>query len=134
MFPQLCTGAYHYEFAAGRDVRKLIHTIEQFAFRGTMFPEQTWDAPDVKSAGMYFGGPAGSAMPLMWAHAEYVKLLRSVADCRVFDLIPVVAERYLNRRGRKDIGGLEAYPSSQRSDRRAGSKNPGARIIPAALD
>ena len=42
-------------------------------------------------------------MPLMWAHAEYVKLLRSVADGRVFDLIPVVAERYLNKRGRKDL-------------------------------
>ena len=42
-------------------------------------------------------------MPLMWAHAEYVKLLRSVADGRVFDLIPVVAERYLKKRGRKDL-------------------------------
>lgn len=42
-------------------------------------------------------------MPLMWAHAEYVKLLRSVADGRVFDLIPIVAERYLKGRGRKDL-------------------------------
>jgi len=40
----------------------------------------------------------GSAMPLMWAHAEYIKLLRSVADGRVFDLIPEVAERYLSGR------------------------------------
>ena len=68
-----------------------------------MLPEQVWDGPDVKSAGMYFGRPAGSAMPLMWAHAEYVKLLRSVVDGRVFDLIPVVAERYLEKRGRKDL-------------------------------
>ena len=42
-------------------------------------------------------------MPLMWAHAEYVKLLRSVADGHVFDLIPVVAERYLKKRGRRDL-------------------------------
>jgi glucoamylase len=34
----------------------------------------------------------------MWAHAEYIKLLRSVADGRVFDLIPEVAERYLSAR------------------------------------
>jgi glucoamylase len=34
----------------------------------------------------------------MWAHAEYVKLLRSVSDGRVFDLIPEVAERYLGDR------------------------------------
>ena len=42
-------------------------------------------------------------MPLMWAHAEYIKLLRSIADGEVFDLIPEVAERYLNGRGRKDL-------------------------------
>jgi glucoamylase len=62
-----------------------------------------WDSPDLESASMYFGKPAGSAMPLMWAHAEYVKLLRSVTDGQVFDLIPIVAERYLNGRGRKDL-------------------------------
>ena len=39
----------------------------------------------------------------MWAHAEYIKLLRSIADRRVFDLIPLVADRYLNRRGRSDL-------------------------------
>jgi len=75
--------------------------MEQFAFRSRILPEQIWDSPDVKSAGMYFGQPAGSAMPLMWAHAEYVKLLHSVMDGRVFDLIPVVAERYLKKSGRK---------------------------------
>ena len=42
-------------------------------------------------------------MPLMWAHAEYVRLLRSVADGQVFDLIPIVAERYGTGRGRKDL-------------------------------
>ncbi len=36
-------------------------------------------------------------MPLMWAHAEYIKLLRSVVDGDVFDLIPEVAERYWSR-------------------------------------
>ena len=102
-WPLLTGERAHYEFAAGRDVRKLIRTMEQFAFKGRMLPEQIWDGPDVKSAGMYFGKPAGSAMPLMWAHAEYVKLLRSVADGHVFDLIPVVAERYLKKRGRKDL-------------------------------
>ena len=39
-------------------------------------------------------------MPLMWAHAEYVKLLRSFKDGKVLDLIPEVAERYLENRSR----------------------------------
>jgi glucoamylase len=102
-WPLLTGERAHYEFAAGRDVRKLIRTMEQLAFRGRMLPEQVWDGPDVKAAGMYFGKPAGSAMPLMWAHAEYVKLLRSVVNGQVFDLIPIVAERYLKHRGRKDL-------------------------------
>jgi glucoamylase len=68
-----------------------------------MLPEQVWDQPDLPAAGMYLGKPAGSAMPLMWAHAEYIKLLRSLRDGRVFDLFQLVADRYLNQRGRKDL-------------------------------
>jgi glucoamylase len=40
-------------------------------------------------------------MPLMWAHAEYVKLLRSTADGNVFDRVPAVAQRYLSGDGQK---------------------------------
>ena len=32
---------------------------------------------------------------LVWAHAEYLKLCRSLADGRVFDMPPQTAERYL---------------------------------------
>jgi glucoamylase len=34
----------------------------------------------------------------MWAHAEYIKLLRSTADGKVYDAIPAVAQRYLGKR------------------------------------
>lgn len=37
-------------------------------------------------------------MALMWAHAEYVKLLRSVHDGRVFDHIPAAADREASER------------------------------------
>ena len=33
-------------------------------------------------------------MPLVWAHAEYVKLCRSLAEGRVFDMPPQTVERY----------------------------------------
>ena len=36
-------------------------------------------------------------MPLVWAHSEYIKLLRSATDGQVFDLIPEVADRYRHR-------------------------------------
>ena len=46
---------------------------------------------------MYLGRSAGSGQPLVWAHAEYLKLLRSVVDGQVFDCLPVVEERYLRQ-------------------------------------
>jgi len=93
----------HYELAAGRDVRPFITAFEKFASPSGLLPEQVWDQPDLPAAGMFLGKSAGSAMPLVWAHAEYIKLLRSVSDGQVFDLIPVVADRYLRRQGRKDL-------------------------------
>ena len=40
------------------------------------------------------GGPTGSANPLLWAHSEYLRLLRSSHDGKVFDQIPEVVARY----------------------------------------
>ena len=102
-WPILTGERAHYELANGQSVRTLIRAMECFASKGGMLPEQVWDEPDLPTERMYFGRPAGSAMPLMWAHAEYVKLLRSVADGRVFDLISVVADRYLRNNGRTDL-------------------------------
>jgi glucoamylase len=72
----------HYELAAGHDPAIYIRALELFASEGGMIPEQIWDAPSLD--GMVFGRPTGAAMPLVWAHAEYLKLLRSAVDGRVF--------------------------------------------------
>jgi glucoamylase len=54
-----------------------------------------WDTADISERNLYSGRPTGSAMPLVWAHAEYVKLRRSLADGRVFDLPTQTRQRYL---------------------------------------
>jgi glucoamylase len=102
-WPLLTGERGHYELAADRDVAPYVRAMENFASRGGMLPEQVWDEPDRPELDLYFGQFSGAAMPLMWAHAEYIKLLRSVADNRVFDLIPAVAERYRDGGGRKDL-------------------------------
>ena len=49
-------------------------------------------------------------MPLVWAHAEYLKLLRSAVDGKVFDRIDPVYERYCTPDGRKRCRrGVEIY-------------------------
>ena len=93
-WPLLTGERGHYELAAGRDVGPYIRAMEQLSSRLHMLPEQIWDLPDRPDQFLWFGRPSGSAMPLMWAHAEYIRLLRSRADGAVFDRIPAVAERY----------------------------------------
>lgn len=93
-WPLLTGERGHHAVAAGGDARSYLQTLEGLASPTGLLPEQVWDAPDNPQAHMWLGKPTGAAMPLLWAHAEYVKLLRSVNDGRVFDLIPEVAQRY----------------------------------------
>jgi glucoamylase len=97
-WPLLTGERGHYELAAGRDPGPYIRAMERFATVAGLLPEQVWDAADRPEAGMRLGRPTGAPMPLMWAHAEYVKLLRSARDGRVFDRIPAVVDRYQRRR------------------------------------
>jgi glucoamylase len=95
-WPLLTGERAHFELAAGRpgEARRLGRALEAFANEGGLLPEQIWDAPDLPERQLFLGRPAGSAMPLVWAHAEYVKLLRSLRDGRVFDTPPQTVERY----------------------------------------
>jgi glucoamylase len=100
----------HYEIAAGRDPAPLIATYERFATMGKMMPEQVWDEANLPHLSLVMGKPAGSAVPLVWAHAEYLKLLRSAVDGKVFDRIDCVYERYCTDEGRKHLHrNLEIY-------------------------
>ncbi|MHC5744302.1 MAG: glycoside hydrolase family 15 protein [Nostoc sp.] len=106
-WPLLAGERGHYELAAGGDVKTYIKAMEGFASDTCLLPEQVWDEGDIPDIYMYLGKPTGSAMPLMWAHAEYIKLLRSNHDGQVFDFIPEVANRYLGER--KQCKSLEIW-------------------------
>jgi glucoamylase len=86
-WPLLTGERAHYELAAGRtqEAERLLRSMAAFANEGGMISEQVWDAPDIPEKELFFGRPSGSATPLVWAHAEYIKLLRSLRDGRVFD-------------------------------------------------
>ena len=96
-WPLLTGERAHYELAAGRveEAKRLLMTLESFANEGGLLPEQVWDCPDIPERELHFGRPSGSAMPLVWAHAEYLKLRRSLRDGRLFDLPPQTVQRYL---------------------------------------
>jgi len=95
-WPLLTGERAHYELAAGNraGAQKLLAALEGFASDGHLLPEQVWDAPDIAARELWRGRPSGAAMPLAWAHAEHIKLLRSLADGRVFDMPPQTHRRY----------------------------------------
>jgi glucoamylase len=99
-WPLLTGERAHYELAAGRpqEAARLLGAMAAFANEGGLISEQIWDSPDIPERELFFGRPSGSAMPLVWAHAEYLKLRRSLQDGRIFDLPPQCVARYRERK------------------------------------
>jgi glucoamylase len=95
-WPLLAGERAHYELASGNrpEAERLLRVMEAQASPGGLIPEQVWEASDIAERELFDGRPSGSAMPLVWAHAEYVKLLRSLRDGRVFDMPPQPVKRY----------------------------------------
>lgn len=99
-WPLLAGERAHYEIACGKKPEELRESLEKFSSVSRLIPEQVWDKDDVPSKHLFKGKHTGSARPLVWAHAEYIKLLRSIRDMRPFDRLDIVEERYIKDRSR----------------------------------
>ena len=100
LWPLLTGERAHYELIAGNraEAHRLLETMEALTSPGGLIPEQVWDADDIPAQELVRGAPSGSAMPLVWAHAEHLKLIRSLSDGAAFDLPPQTVARYLDAR------------------------------------
>jgi glucoamylase len=97
-WPLLAGERAHYALAAGHpdDAEELLKVIENSTSgESRLLPEQVWDVTEIPALELLRGKPTGSACPLVWAHAEYVKLRRSLRDGKVFDQPPQTVQRYL---------------------------------------
>jgi glucoamylase len=63
-----------------------------------LLPEQVWDVEAIPELKLFPGRPTGSAMPLVWAHAEFLKLLVARERGRPLELLDAVWDRYGGRR------------------------------------
>ena len=120
LWPLMTGERAHYELLAGRpeEAQRLLVALESFTSGGGLIPEQVWDSADIPARELFLGQPSGSAMPLVWAHAEHVKLCRSLADGAVFDLPLAAASRY--QKGRNTARVQPWRPDWQASSVRAG--------------
>ena len=88
-----------YELAQG-DVtlaRKRLDTMMGFANEGRMIPEQVWDRGESPGLGFRFGSGTGSATPLAWSMAQFIRLAMNIKAGRNLETPPIVADRYLKR-------------------------------------
>ena len=105
VWPLLAGERAHFEIAAGNQeyALELLRTMARQTSQAGMIPEQVWDADDIPERFLFNGHPAGSGMPLVWAHSEYIKLLRSLHNGCVWDLPTQTVERYLKQEHSADF-------------------------------
>ncbi len=97
-WPLLVGERGHHALALGEDPLPYLAAMNAMAGAGGLLPEQVWDAAPLPERGLAPGRPSGSAMPLAWAHAEFVKLAASRAMGRIFDRPEAVWRRYAGAR------------------------------------
>jgi glucoamylase len=88
-----------YEIAAGdlAGARKRLETMARFANDGLMIPEQVWDRPESPSPEFRFGAGTGSATPLAWSMAQFIRLAINLKHGSNLETPAVVTQRYLKQ-------------------------------------
>ena len=78
----------------GEDPLPYLETMLAMAGRAGLLPEQVWDGDAIPAHELEPGKPTGSAMPLVWAHAEFLKLLAAREQGRPLERLDAVWQRY----------------------------------------
>lgn len=104
-WPLLTGERAHYELQLGNneEALRLLRVMASMAGTGGLFPEQVWDQADVPEHVLFKGHSTGAAKPLVWAHAEYLSLLRSINDGAIFAMPDQTAKRYLKKKNKPKI-------------------------------
>jgi len=99
-WPLLVGERAHYEVAKKNytKAKELLLNMVKQSGDNYLIPEQIWDDQDIPSKFLFNGKPTLGAMPLVWAHAEYIKLIRSINAKKVFDMPPQTSNRYQKRK------------------------------------
>ena len=131
LWPLLAGERGHYELVAGRDPLPQLEAMARMASPGGMIPEQVWDGPAIPARRLALGRPTGSAMPLAWAHAEFVKLLLSRHAGAPVDRPRAVWQRYKGRP--RAAGKAFWWPHAPIGDMRAGARLAVCTPLPAII-
>lgn len=83
-----------YELACGRDAHLYLDTMQKMANSGGMLAEQVWDRPESPKPWLKFGQGTGSATPLAWTNAQFVRLAIALKEGKLPELPAVVKAHF----------------------------------------
>lgn len=85
-----------YELARGnfREAHRSLSAMMKFANDGLMIPEQVWDQRESPRPELRFGEGTGSATPLAWSMAQFIRLALNVRARRNLETPAIVRMRY----------------------------------------
>jgi glucoamylase len=86
-WPLLVGERGHLALQSGEDARPYLETMHRCTSAGGLLPEQIWESAAIPERELFPGQPSGSAMPLLWSHAEFLKLLIASANRRPLELL-----------------------------------------------
>jgi glucoamylase len=90
-------GEYEIARSDSLAARKRLDTMLSFANEGMMIPEQVWDRRDLPKAKLHFGEGTGSATPLAWSMAQFIRLALNSQTGKNLETPTVVADHYINK-------------------------------------
>jgi glucoamylase len=99
-WPLLTGERGHFDMQLGHDPLPYLEMMMHMTGRNGLIPEQVWDGPSLPERELEIGKPTGSAMPLVWVHAEFLKLLYARKQMRPFELLKSVEEHCLGKRAK----------------------------------
>ena len=102
-WPLLVGERGHAALLAGDDARPYLLAMSNMTGKGGLLPEQVWDSAPMPDRDLAPGQPSGSAMPLAWAHAEFIKLALSLVSGAPVDRPSRTWDRYRGVRPQLDF-------------------------------
>jgi glucoamylase len=105
-WPLLAGERGEYELARGEKAAAAhrLASLAAFANEGMMIPEQVWESVRSPGPRLRFGEGTGSATPLAWSMAQFIRLAANLKAGRNLEMPDIVFARYAARAASRGAG------------------------------
>ena len=83
-----------YELASGRDAHPYLDAMQKMSNAGGMLAEQVWDRKESPRPWLKFGQGTGSATPLAWTNAQFIRLAIAMREGKLPEMPDIVRSHF----------------------------------------